>query len=258
MRLQTRSHAAVEAAAATRDRHGNAVRHRIHARDEVRAGLARVIGMFTLQRRGLVIRQFLVRAVGFVARRRHYGADEGTSPRGLEQRPRPADVRVERRHGVPIGDADDGLRGEVEDRIDFILAQRAFHEMLIAHVAADDIHARERVGREECAARHPVAHERRDVGAFIEQPPDEPAAEQAGGAGDQDGPVTPVRCRFLLAHFHFFHGGAPPAQSDSSRRRSRSVSIGCQKPSWRNACSSPSLARRSSGSRSQSVSSASM
>ena len=43
----------------------------------------------------------------------------------------------------------------------------------------------------EARLRHHIAHQRNDLGAFIEQPRDERAAEEAGGAGDQAGLAFP-------------------------------------------------------------------
>ncbi len=42
------------------------------------------------------------------------------------------------RDGIAVGDADDGLRGEVEDGVDLVLAERALEQRLVADVAADD------------------------------------------------------------------------------------------------------------------------
>ena len=43
----------------------------------------------------------------------------------------------------------------------------------------------------------------------------------------------------LPSRYHFFQGACPESQSDSRMCLSRSVSIGCQKPSWRYAAQLP-------------------
>src|SRR5260370_40591981 len=65
------------------------------------------------------------------------------------------------------------------------------------------------------------------------QPQREPAALETGVPGQEDAAPTPeLRC-----HDQTFHGAAPLAQSSSSCRLSRSVSIGRQKPWCRKAAS---------------------
>src|SRR2546425_2631973 len=43
---------------------------------------------------------------------------------------------LERGDRIPVGDADDRLRRQVDHRVDLELAQHALHQGLIAHVAA--------------------------------------------------------------------------------------------------------------------------
>ena len=117
------------------------------------------------------------------------------APAGLEQRPGAADVRVERGDRIAVGDADGRLRRQVEDRRDLVLAERALERLLIAHVAADDADPVEQSGGDQLRARHPVAHQATTSAPGASELPHEPAAEQAGGAGHEDGPVAPERRR---------------------------------------------------------------
>src|SRR4030095_12497355 len=91
-----------------------------------------------------------------------------------------------------------------------------------------------------------------DLAAERLQPQAEPGALEAGVAGDEDAAVAPE------AQAQPFQGGDAPAHSSSSARRSRMVSMGCQKPSWRKAVSWPPAASFSSGSCSHTVSAPAM
>ena len=155
--------------------------------------------------------------------------------------------------GIPQRRRDDRLGAEVEDGVDLVLVDRALERVVVLEAAVDDRGAPDVAAANELGLRIPVAHERDDVRAVSEQALDEPRSDDAGGAGDEDAAFGPVasRCPHLPRR-------ASRAQSSSSSRFSRSVSIGCQNPSWRYAISWPSAARRSSGSRSHSVSSPSM
>ena len=61
------------------------------------------------------------------------------------------------------------------------------------------------------------------------QPQQQPAALEAGVTGEQHPPTSPERG---IQHHHTFQGAFASAQSSSRCTRSRSVSIGCQKPVW--------------------------
>src|SRR5215213_1328117 len=212
---------AIEIAAAG-DRHGQAVRHRVAMGDQVRAGLAHVVRMLALERSALVVGELLLVAVGLVAAR----DDDGLHPRRpaarLEQRPRSLNVRLEGGDGISLRHADDRLCREMEHGVHLVLAQHALQKRLIANVAADRPHPSERAAPHELTLRYPVAHQTHDVGAFGDQSRREPAAEQAGGAGDEGWTVSPEpRSR----HSHTFHGASPLCHIDSRRLRSRTVSI---------------------------------
>ena len=59
----------------------------------------------------------------------------------------------------------------------------------------------------------------------------------------------PIKCKICMHHIHSqtFHGAWPEAHILSNCSFSRTVSIHCQKPSWRYAISCPSCAACSSG-----------
>ena len=131
---------------------------------------------------------------------------------------------------------------------------------LTANVAADNADTRGQLVAQHLALGNPVPDEAHDVGAEIEETPNEPSADEAGGSRHERRTVAPELPVSAIAvrwrdHFQTFHGARRSAHSVSRKRMSRTVSIGCQNPSWRYARSSPAAASASSGPRSQSVSS---
>ena len=70
------------------------------------------------------------------------------------------------------------------------------------------------------------------LGAHLAQPQRQPAALEAGVAGEQHPRACPEPGGDACAghQFHTFQGARPAPQSSSSFWRSRKVSIGCQKP----------------------------
>ena len=123
--------AAVEIAAAG-DGDRQAVGVGVGLRDQVGAGLADVVGMPALQRRALVVGQLLLVAVGLVRRGDDDLLDRRAAAAGLQQRPGALDVGLEGGDRVAVGDADDGLRRQVDDGVDLVLAERAFEQSLVA------------------------------------------------------------------------------------------------------------------------------
>ena len=117
------------------------------------------------------------------------------------------------------------------------------------HALGDAAGVEQRRRRSAAAARSPLTFAPSACSHSDSQPPLKPVW-----------PVTSTRRprQNAAIHSQTFHGALPDCHSSSSRVLSRSVSIGCQKPRWRKAPSWPSAASRSSGSRSQSVSSPSM
>src|SRR5687767_14091926 len=115
----------------------------------------------------------------------------------------------------------------MEHDVHLVFAEDALHQQLAANVAANDPQLVEDLGLEHRALRHPVTHETHGVSPELDQTLREPPAKKAGGAGDECRPVAPE------PHYHTFHGARRSAQSDSSKRMSRTVSIGCQNPSCR-------------------------
>src|SRR5262249_36784884 len=116
---------------------------------------------------------------------------QGTAPRRFEKRPCALNVGFKRRDGIAIGDADDGLRGQVENGVDFVFAEDAFERRLIAHVAADYFHALDVARSRGFRLRNQIAHQTHDVSARLEQSLDEPSADETGGAGDERWTVFP-------------------------------------------------------------------
>jgi hypothetical protein len=91
----------------------------------------------------------------------------------------------------PSSDADDRLCGEVKNRINFVFAERALYEFAIADVAANYFHAIERSAAHEFALGDPISHQADDVRARFNQPPCEPAADQAACTCNKRRTVNP-------------------------------------------------------------------
>ncbi len=142
----------------------------IRLRDEIRAGLGHVVRIAAQQRRVLGVGQPLVLTVGLVARRHDDALDaRGALAGRLEQRPGPANVRLEGGERRPAGRADDGLRAEMEDRVDLVLVQRAQHHREILELSPHQSAAGKGARPEGLAVRHPVPDEADDGGVPPQQ-----------------------------------------------------------------------------------------
>ena len=93
----------------------------------------------------------------------------------------------------------------MEHGVDLVLAERALEQRAVADVAADHADPLEQAGADQLALGHPVAQQADHVGAELDQAPHQPAAEQAGRAGHEDGAVAPP----AGVHAHTFHGASP-------------------------------------------------
>ena len=182
------------------------------------------------ERRVFRVRQGLLIAVSLVGRRHHDRLYLRGPPARLQDIPCALNVALKREHGVAVGDAHDGLRGQMKNGVDLVLAQDALDKVAIPHIAADDIHRVEGARADQLAARHPVAHQANHLGLGREQAAGEPAAQQARSAGDQRGPVAPVG--WIDLHVHIFQGAWPLFQRSLSNWLSRYVSMAWKKPWW--------------------------
>ena len=130
--------------------------------------------------------------------------------------------------GMIVRVPDQRLSGEVEDDFRLHFGDQSRSARLVANI--DDLVPNE-FGQpglfEETRVGRRIERETRYFGAHVLEPEAQPSAFETRVAGDEDalaGPGAGVH-----QHFH----GAPCCHNSSRWRRSRSVSIGCQKPSWR-------------------------
>ena len=120
-------------------------------------------------------------------------------------------------HHLRLAFASDRIQGlRVADVHQMVRLQPLLHPQLLKQVGV--------AVRRQAHAAHLRAH--------LAQPQRQPAALEAGVAGEQHPLARPEpggdAC---VGHqFHTFQGARPAAQSSSSFWRSRKVSIGCQKP----------------------------
>jgi hypothetical protein len=96
--------------------------------------------MFALQGAVFPVGQFGVGAIGFVAAGGEDALDGGIAARRFQNNPGAFDVGLEGGHGRAVGDAHLRLRSQVEDGVNLVLGQGAFHQLIIAHVAAHDVY----------------------------------------------------------------------------------------------------------------------
>ena len=219
--------------------------------------LAVAVGLRATQRIGFSKRTARIRIlVDLVGRDHDRRLERRTGPARLEH-PRGAhDVDVEGFRGLGVAAPHQRLRRQMEDDLRIAVRHRAAQGVGVANVGdlavaeAADVGSVEQVMvplRRQRVAGYPGAH--------LRQPECQPAALEAGMAGQQDALAGPEgRVDAAVAeprHYQTRQGASPRSHIASSARFSRSVSIGCQKPSCWKQASSPAAARRSIGSRSQ-------
>src|SRR6185312_145221 len=138
---------------------------------------------------------------------------------------------------------------EMEDHLRIERGDRFARGDLVADVATAIVeHFRDARRFEEARLRGRLERVAAHLRTEAREPERKPASLEAGMAGDEDALVPP---RGRVDAHHAFQGARPLDHSSSRTFLSRSVSIGCQNPSWRYARNSPSRDRRSSGSCSQ-------
>ncbi len=111
-----------------------------------------------------------------------------------------------------MGHADDGLRREVEHRVDIVLVDGALDGAVILDRAPHDVDLVGQAVEVEGRARHLIAHQTHHPGAPLHQGAGEPPAQEAGAAGDEDAPLFPETHREVSRTCQ----GTPPSASSSS------------------------------------------
>jgi hypothetical protein len=64
-------------------------------------------------------------AICFVRRRDNHLPYRGASPTGLQERPGALNIRFKGRNWISVGNTDDRLSGDVENGINFVLAENS-------------------------------------------------------------------------------------------------------------------------------------
>ena len=109
----------------------------------------------------------------------------------------------------------------MEDGLDLVLAERAFHEPGSAEIAVDHIDLVLEPHRHERGPSRAIAADYAHAGAVVQQSLDEPRADQAVGPGHEH--PMPVQRQI-------FHGASPTAHRRLSATASLYVSMHPQKP----------------------------
>ena len=90
-----------------------------------------------------------------------------------------ADVRLERRQRTAQRCRDDGLRREVEYRVDFVLDHRTLDGLIVFERAVDDGDARPEPAADQLRLRVHIADEADDERALLDQLAHEPRTDDA-------------------------------------------------------------------------------
>src|SRR5262249_53559406 len=113
------------------------------------------------------------------------------APARFQDGPSSTDIGLEGRDRIPVCDGDDGLRSQMNDRINLILAERALDERLVAHAPLNCSDALAKPGTDKFGLRNRVSHETHDIGADRNESFHQPSADQPGGPGDESGTIRP-------------------------------------------------------------------
>src|SRR3989338_695177 len=176
--------------------------------DKVRANLRYLIRVGALQVMYIFcIRECIVLAVCLVGRCNDDLLDASALLCRLEYIPRSLDIRFERRERIVERLIDNGLRGKVEDDLDFELFDDVFQERKVAHVAFNDSRFRPEVALFEYAARIILVDEYHGPRAPANKQGGQVAAQKTVGPGDE----------YILILPKVFHGTGAAATVAYSR-----------------------------------------
>ncbi len=201
-------------------------------RDQLGGRLAGAVGIVAAEGIVLAVRiRPLVVAIDLVGRDDDGDADVVEIAQRVEQMRRAHRVGREGRERVAVARPHQRLRREMEDDLRPRRAHRGGGRGGVAQVDDPAGEHSVEVGEPVQALVRGGEREPGDVGAEPLQPERQPRALEAGVAGEEDALAAP-ECRAAGAAHQRFQGARPDCHSSSSRFLSRSVSIGCQKPSW--------------------------
>ena len=122
----------------------------------------------------------------------------------------------------------------MEDRTDLVFAEGAFQQNLIANITEVTTRTRSTRPTGNFTLRNPFADKAHYVGACLSKPTHKPAADETGSTCNERWTIEPKAIHCVSSRKCLpCQGACPLSHSASSRRFSRNVSIGCQKPSCR-------------------------
>ena len=219
--------AAIDIAAA-RHRHGQAVGFVIRPRDQIGTGFRDIVRKAALGRHRFGVRQLGALSISFVAGRHDHLLYVVPLPAArFENVIGAANVGFEGRERTASCGSHDGLRRQMKHGADLVFHQGTLDRCVILDRAVHDAGAIEHSAANQFTLRVPVAHQHCDIGTKVHELAHQPRPHQTRAAGHEDAPVSPE-----FAHAHTLHGASPELHNFSSSIFSRTVSMGCQKPSW--------------------------
>ncbi len=95
--------------------------------------------MLTLQRCIFIVRQSFLIAVGLIRGSDNDLAYPRAAAAGLQQIPCAGDIGLEGGDRIAIGNGNDRLSSQVNNRIDFVFAQGPFQDFTVADISPDNL-----------------------------------------------------------------------------------------------------------------------
>ena len=173
----------------------------------------------------------------------HHRAGVIQAAQGFEHIQRPHHIGGPGAEGIEVAAAHQGLGRKMQHHLGIGCRHKRSQGVGVTDVdaavlqLASQIQGSQIEGIEEAGAGVGGEGHAGDAGTKLEQPQRQPAALEAGVAGEQHAPAGPegrVRAATRAGHqLQSFQGAWPLSQRSSRRLRSRRVSIDCQKPWWR-------------------------
>ena len=201
----------------------------VGVRHQLGAGLAAAIGIVAAE--GVVLAvapQRAIVGIALVAGDDDHGFGRRTGADGLEQMDRAHHVGGVGLDRIGIGTAHQRLCGHVDDDARAGAVECGGERVRVANIGDGVVDVIGEAGGVEQALGFRRKGVAVHLGAQAAEQARRPGTLEAGMPGEKDAPALPQR---RMDH-HTLHCGVSPAHSSSRKLRSRSVSMGCQKPRW--------------------------
>src|SRR4029077_13994478 len=147
------------------------------------AGFGDIVWKTSLQGGLFRIGKCEMRAICLITRSDDYAADEfQAATAGLQEVPGSSNVRLKSGKGRAGSGADDRLRAEMKNRIDFVFIDCPQDGKVVSEITRNDIDFADRAGRDQVALWYGVTQQNRDACSDPNEVLREPRAEHARGS----------------------------------------------------------------------------